>query len=228
MTVSGKVVFDDLGRVVQQGQPVFETGYNAAFTNYLTAKNPTLFTYDPLDRTTIVMTPDAKGPSKYATTTTTYGFGQVNATSSVYATTKVVDPIGNAVGGGKGTKVSFKDVDDRIVAVVEYNNTIPIITTYEYDPLGQITAVWDDKKNQTTIAYDQLGRRTMINNPDTGKTVSVYDNASNVKVFAPRTDALISATETTSLNQVTKDQFNAILAQHNPLTVRQVIAMDQT
>jgi hypothetical protein len=56
---------------------------------------------------------------------------------------------------------------------------------------------------------------------------SLY-NASNVKVFAPRTDAVISATETTPLSQVTKDQFNAILAQHNPLTVRQVISMDQT
>ena len=64
-----------------------------------------------------------------------------------------------------------------------------------------------------------------------GKSISYNGslyNASNVKVFTPRTDAVISSTETTSLNQVTKDQFNAILQQHNPLTVRQVIAMDQT
>jgi hypothetical protein len=64
-----------------------------------------------------------------------------------------------------------------------------------------------------------------------GKSISYNGslyNASNVKVFTPRTDAVISPTETTSLNQVTKDQFNAILQQHNPLTVRQVIAMDQT
>ncbi len=180
MTVSGKVVFDDLGRVAQQGQPVFETGYNAAFTNYSTAKNPTLFTYDTLDRTTMVMTPDAKGPNQYATTTTEYGFSQVNATSPVYATTKVVDPIGNAVGGGKGTKVSYKDVDDRIMAVVEYNNTIPIITTYEYDPLGQIIHILDDKKNLTTVEYDNLGRRTMIDNPDAGKTVYGYDANGNL------------------------------------------------
>lgn len=56
---------------------------------------------------------------------------------------------------------------------------------------------------------------------------SLY-NASNVKVFTPRTDAVISSTETVSLNQITKDQFNAMLKQHNPLTVRQVIAMDQS
>ncbi len=55
---------------------------------------------------------------------------------------------------------------------------------------------------------------------------SLY-NASNIKVFAPRTEAVISATETQSLNQITKDQFNAILKAHNPLTVRQVIGMDQ-
>jgi RHS repeat-associated protein len=187
MTVSGKVVFDDLGRVVQQGQPMFETGYNPNFNNYLTGKNPTLFFYDPLDRTTVVLTPDAQGSEiigqdHYAKTTTTYGFGQVNLLSPVYATTTVIDPIGNKTGGTgtKGKKVSYKDVDDRIMAVVEFNNTVPVITTYDYDPLGQITTVLDDKKNQTTIAYDQLGRRTMIDNPDTGSTLYGYDANGNL------------------------------------------------
>lgn len=63
-----------------------------------------------------------------------------------------------------------------------------------------------------------------------GKSISYNGslyNASNVKVFTPRSDAVISSTETVSLNQITKDQFNALLKEHNPLTVRQVIAMDQ-
>lgn len=182
MTVSGKVVFDDLGRVAQKGQPVFETGYNPNFTNYITAKNPTLFTYDPLDRTTMVKAPDAKASGGYAITTTTYDFAQVSLTSPIYARTTVIDPIGNSPEGTgfKGRKESYKDVADRIMAVVEYNNGVKITTTYEYDPLGQITSVWDEKKNHTLIVYDQLGRRTIIDNPDTGKTEYGYDANGNL------------------------------------------------
>jgi hypothetical protein len=59
----------------------------------------------------------------------------------------------------------------------------------------------------------------------------VYDghlyNVANVKVMAPTTEAVISPTETKSLDGMTKDQFNELLKQHKPLTVRQVIALDQ-
>lgn len=55
----------------------------------------------------------------------------MNNSGTLYATTKVVDPIGNAAGEAnrKGTKVSYKDVDDRIMAVVEYNHGATITTT---------------------------------------------------------------------------------------------------
>jgi RHS repeat-associated protein len=181
MTVSGQIVFDDLGRVTQQGQPVFESGYNEAFGNQ-PAKNPTFFAYDTLDRTVMIQTPDGNAPGSLATTTTTYTFGQVSNSGNLYAMTIVVDPEGNKVNGAnrRGTKVSFKDVDDRIVAVTEYNNGVPITTTYAYDPLGQIATVADAKNNITTVAYDMLGHRIAITNPDTGKTGYKYDANGNL------------------------------------------------
>ncbi len=181
MTVSGQIDFDDLGHVTAQGQPVFESGYNTAFSNQ-PAKNPTLFTYDTLDRTVIIQTPDDNAPGRLATTTTAYTFGYVNNSGNLYAMTIVVDPEGNKVGGAnrRGTKVSYKNVDDRIVTVTEYNNGAPVTTSYAYDPLGQITLVADAKNNVTTVEYDLLGRRTAITNPDTGKTGYKYDANGNL------------------------------------------------
>ncbi len=63
---------------------------------------------------------------------------------------------------------------------VEHNHGAPITTTYNYDPLGQITDVWDHKQNHTTVEYDDLGRRTAINNPDTGRTEYRHDANGNL------------------------------------------------
>ena len=183
MTVSGPVVYDELGRTVEQGQPLFQGGGDLyGYLSQQLPKNPTHFGYDPLDRTVRVETPDAQGRSGYAVTTTTYGFGKTGSSGVLYATTKVVDPIGNAAGEAnrKGTKISFKDVDERIAAVVEYNNGAPITTSYDYDPLGQITTVRDNKGNTTTVEYDLVGRRTAITNPDTGRTEYGYDANGNM------------------------------------------------
>ena len=170
-TVSGKILFDVLGRVVQQGQPIFEAGYSAAFTDQLSPQNPTLFAYDTLDRTVVVQTPDSKAPGNYATTLTSYTFG-VLGNSPLYAKTAVVDPMGNS-------KESYKDVHDRIVAVIEHNGAA-VATTYAYDPLGEITDVWDNKGNHTAVVYDEVGNRTEIDNPDTGGTVYNYDANGNL------------------------------------------------
>lgn len=78
------------------------------------------------------------------------------------------------------TKESYRDVRELITSVKETNNKVDIWTSYTYDPLKQITEVSDAKGNLTKATYDNLGRRTSLANPDTGKTVTVYDTASNV------------------------------------------------
>lgn len=183
MVASGLVTYDELGRTIEQGQPVFQSaGDIYGYLRQTTAKNPTKTAYDPLDRTVRIETPDNQASGGYAVTTTAYNFGKISNSNTLYATTKVVDPIGFAASEAnrKGTKISYKDVDDRIGAVVEYNFGSPIITSYDYDPLGQITQVKDDRGNLTSVEYDKVGRRTAITNPDTGRTEYNYDANGNL------------------------------------------------
>ncbi|WP_243374939.1 SpvB/TcaC N-terminal domain-containing protein [Geotalea sp. SG265] len=183
MVVSGLITYDELGRTIEQAWPNFQsTGDLYGYVPIDIDKKSTKTAYDPLDRTIRLETPDRQASSGYAITTTSYGFGQVNNSGTLYATTKVVDPIGNAAweANRKGTKLSYKDVDDRIMAVVEFNHGAPITTTYDYDPLGQITLVKDDRGNRTTVEYDLVGKRTAIVNPDTGRTEYDYDANGNL------------------------------------------------
>ncbi|HAK59486.1 MAG TPA: hypothetical protein DCO77_03755, partial [Nitrospiraceae bacterium] len=186
MNVSGLVVFDALGRLVQQGQPLFRTNNRYGFEDLAAQPNqplnPSKFIFDPVDRTTMVMRPDSSAPGGYARTTTTYGFGSVNAGGPLYAKITMIDPEGNRVNGAnrRGTKVTFKDVSNNVVAAVQYNNGASITTAYGYDTLNQLTEIRDAMGNRTTIEYDLLGRRTAITNPDTGRTEYGYDAQGNL------------------------------------------------
>ncbi len=186
MTVSGTIVFDQLGRVKEQDQASFNTSKDSLYIPDLVRYNTTRLYYDGLDRTTRVESPDAGAPGGIAVTTTTYGFGAIAGVTGNLFKTRVIDPEGSLVNGaeGRGTKISYKDVHDRIHAVVEYNKVggavKEIVTTYNYDTMGQITHVKDVKNNITTVSYDRLGRRLTINNPDTGLTKYTYDPNGNV------------------------------------------------
>ncbi len=166
--VSGTVVFDSLGRTIQQGQPAFRSGY--AYED-LTTQYPTLFTYDTLDRTNSIVTPDK------ATTTMSYGFDTSPDGAGMLFLVKVVDPMYRS-------KESYKDVHDRIHAVKEHGKlegtNVDIKTIYAYNIMGEIINVTDAKNNQTNITYDLLGNRLTIDNPDTGLTTYTYDANGNV------------------------------------------------
>jgi RHS repeat-associated protein len=168
--VSGKVLYDALGRISEQGQPL-PGGLNFEQRDDIAMRNATKFFYDMLDRTITVEAPDG------AITRTAYDFGNAPATGEYLFRTVVVDPMGNV-------KQSYKDVHDRIHAVTEFNKekeqVIAISTIYRYDALGQIRSITDARGNITTVAYDLLGRRLSITNPDTGQTIYTYDPNGNV------------------------------------------------
>jgi len=180
MIVSGRVAMDALGRAIAQYYPTAITKGSSDLSFIsdwdLTAK-PTTTDYDVLDRATSTTLPDT------TTTTMAYGFGN-DAFGSQRFQTIVTDANGNA-------RQSYRDVRELITSVVEENrpfgtNGLPsgsgkvqFATKYVYDPLKQIEQVIDYKGNITKIEYDHLGRRTVIDNPDTGKTETVYDDASN-------------------------------------------------
>ncbi|MDH3976685.1 MAG: hypothetical protein OEV42_20680, partial [Deltaproteobacteria bacterium] len=161
MTISGKAIYDAFGRVIQQGQPVFEAGYQTAFNIQGEPKNPTLFEYDVLDRQTRITLPDN------SFSTIVYGF------EDNLFMTKVTD------GEGK-IKNSLKDLRDGIRTMKEKLGNGWIITKYIYNPISEIIEIIDDRDNHTYVTYDMLGRRLSIDNPDTGNVEYKYDEAGNL------------------------------------------------
>lgn len=87
------------------------------------------------------------------------------------------------------------------------NKPVQVVTTYEYDPLGQITTVVDNKGNTTTVDYDDLGRRLTITNPDTGMTTYKYDaNGNLTSKFTAKNDKI---TYNHVFNRLTTIDYNA-------------------
>ncbi len=167
MVVSGRVLFDHMGRAVSQYYPVTEPkGTNTTFNPSFDVITPTTMAYDVLDRNLKTTIPDG------TSTSIDYGFGPDRAGVTQFETT-VTDANGKV-------KKTYRDVRELITAVREFNQGSTLWTSYVYDPLKQIVKVVDDRSNVTTVAYDNLGRRTAIKNPDTGKTQTRYDLASNV------------------------------------------------
>ncbi|MEK8019536.1 MAG: RHS repeat domain-containing protein [Candidatus Parabeggiatoa sp.] len=168
MTVSGHVVFDFIGRGIEQYYPITESlGSPGVFNTSVDSIQPTVTVYDVMDRTVSTTIPDA------TSTLTAYGFGSDRNEQTQFKT-KVTDANGIF-------KETFKDVRGVITAVKEFNEGETLWTSYEYDSLKQIVTVVDDQNNVTTVSYDNWGRRTHINSPDMGLTETVSDLASNVR-----------------------------------------------
>jgi RHS repeat-associated protein len=169
MVVSGRVVFDFLGRTIRQFYPVTEAlGLAGTFNTAFDAVQPTRTTFDILDRATEVEIPDG------TKTRTTYDFAPDRAGRTQFRTT-VIDGLGVR-------KEMFRDVRALITTVNEFNDggAQVLRTSYAYDPLKQITSVTDNNNNLTRVEYDTLGRRTAIDSPDAGRTALAYDLADNL------------------------------------------------
>ncbi|MFK3979614.1 SpvB/TcaC N-terminal domain-containing protein [Micromonospora sp. NPDC050397] len=170
MTVSGRTVYDFLGRAVEQYYPTTELKgpLNNRFRSTFDSVRPTRTSFDVLDRATRTVLPDQ------TVTSTAYGFGPDRAGSTQFEVA-ATDANGN-------TTRTYTDVRRLTVGVMEANPAggQPVIwTSYGYDALGQLTRLVDDQDNVTTSAYDHFGRRTVVDNPDTGRTQTVYDLADN-------------------------------------------------
>ncbi|MCS7478059.1 RHS repeat domain-containing protein [Umezawaea endophytica] len=171
MVVSGRGVFDFLGRYVEQYHPVTEPkgDANTRFTTAVDPVRPTRMDHDVLDRPTRVTLPDDTA------STVAYGFGPDRSGATQFETV-------NTDANGKQRR-TYTDVRELTTAVKEFNpagGQPEIWTSYAYDQLGQITSAVDDRGNTTRAAYDNLGRRTLVDSPDSGKTETGYDLAGNV------------------------------------------------
>jgi RHS repeat-associated protein len=169
MRVSGRITFDTKGRVVSEGQPVFDRQAAKDFVK-VPVKHPTTFTHDALDRVRTVTFPHG------GTTRVDYVFGTL-AGARKLLTVRTDSKL-------RVTKF-YRDVADNVVGV-EQTNTIAgasktLLTRYTYDALDQLTKVEDAKGNATTLEYDTLGRNVLLTSPDLGRTELRFDPAGNLQ-----------------------------------------------
>ncbi|MFE7033661.1 SpvB/TcaC N-terminal domain-containing protein [Streptomyces sp. NPDC057621] len=171
MTVSGRTVLDVLGRAVKQYYPVTEPkgAANTAYNPAVDTVRPTTFTYDVTDRPLRTELPDGTVSS------VEYGFGEDRAGRTQFETV--------ATDAKDNRTRAYADVRQQKTAVREpgaKTDDAQIWTSYEYDALGQLTKVRDNKDNTTKSEYDDLGRRTVVDSPDAGRTTTVHDPAGNM------------------------------------------------
>jgi RHS repeat-associated protein len=171
MTVSGRTVYDFVGRGVEHYYPVTEAkgAANTTFNPAFDAVAPTRQTFDILDRVTRTTIPDN------TFSTVAYGFGPDRSGTTRFETV--------STDANTKQRRTYADVRGLTTSVKEFNPAAgqPVIwTSYGYDPLRRITTVADDRGNTTSSAYDPLNRRTVVDSPDAGRTETRYDPAGNV------------------------------------------------
>ena len=160
--VSGKVIYDCFGRTIKQYHPVTESLENLNYNPDSVLSTLTATFYDILDRPVRVVLPTNDS------TTWSYGFGLHNG--KTYFRTTTTDPNGIAVSVLTGTR------RQRVKTIAP----LSAVTTFTYDPLGQLLQSTDPCQNSTYYTYDMLGRMIQRVHPDAGTDTYIYDGAGNI------------------------------------------------
>ena len=174
--VSGKVVYDCFGRTVAQYHPVVEPLENMGYNQNYVSSTLTATSYDVLDRPLKVVLPTNDS------TITEYGFG--THSGKTYFRTTAIDPNGIAITTLTGTR------KQQIKTVAPCN----AVTTFTYDPLGQLKTSTDPCHYTTSYTYDMLGRMTQRVHPDAGTDTYLYDGAGNMVKHATQVLAIAGET----------------------------------
>ncbi|MCX5697566.1 MAG: FG-GAP-like repeat-containing protein [Candidatus Omnitrophica bacterium] len=181
--VSGLVKYDSRGQVKEKYLPYFvSASEDFEIPAYDTPHNS--YDYDALGRLIKSTNPDL------SYSTISYSLWKRTAT----------DENGHSITG-------YSDAYGRVIKVQEQNNTQIYNTNYQYDTLGNLTQVTDNKNNITQMWYDSLGRKLKMNDPDMGICLYAYDDVGNL---VQQTDAKIQVLSFNydSLNRLTTKLVN--------------------
>jgi RHS repeat-associated protein len=189
-------VFDGLGRVTQSQLTSDPQG--TVYTDT---------TYDALGRVATVSNPYRNGTDITTTTgTTIYGYdalgrkisetypdNSVLTTAYCGPSTLVTDPTGKWRRSRVDGLGRLVEVDEPNAPGASVNSNgcpgtgEPIwVTTYGYDPLGNLTSVVQNGSHQRTFTHDSLSRLLTASNPETGTITYAYNNDG---VLISKTDA---------------------------------------
>jgi RHS repeat-associated protein len=168
MTVSGRLMYDAFGRVLESYYPVSEPkGSEAIFNQAFDNITPTKTTYDVLNRALKITLPDG------AVSDIGYGFGN-DREGAIQFSTKATDANGI-------WKESYTNVRGLTKAVQEkYSQGSNIWTSFNYNAINELIVAKDDQNNEIKSTYDWLGRRTQMVHPDAGISFFEYDLANNI------------------------------------------------
>lgn len=178
MVASGAVKYDELGRVIRTGQPMFDNDTDHADVELVDVAmlHPTKFEYDALNRVIKVTRPDE------ATTTTDYDIEEFDNVMRLHA--KTTDANGKVVD-------TYTSLDGDILGVKRTNHIAgdekELITRYTYRIDGPLLQVTDAKGNITTAEYDSIGRLVSLDNPDTGLVTYSYSSDGNLGAYQTAT-----------------------------------------
>ncbi len=167
MIVSGRMLFDGLGRPTQAYYPITENmGNIGVFNTTFDRVTAVTTTYDILDRGLSVTLPDGSG------TQTNYGFDSDQKGIKQFST-KTIDANG---------KVSqqLTDLRGRVISTKKLTSYGAVWTSFVYNAMGEEIAATDDLGHTTTSIYDWLGRRINRIHPDAGLTTFTFDLAGNM------------------------------------------------
>jgi RHS repeat-associated protein len=172
-----------------------EDGLHANFANYSIRQD---FQLDGLGRTVKVSNPYRPSAGEIAIYTTT----EFDLSGRVKSITTPDSAVVSTVYSGNEATVtdqaqkkrkSVTDALGRLKQVYEDPTGSSLLTTYEYDTLGNLTKVIQDNNPQAPIqpprifGYDPLSRLRTATNPESGTITYDYDNNGNLK---KKTDAL--------------------------------------
>jgi YD repeat-containing protein len=169
LTVSGKILYDGLGRPTHTFYPFAEDKGSETRLNPQSAssKPATVTTYDVLDRPVALTLADG------AVTTSSYGFGNDRSNTQQFKT-RAVDANGVAT-------EQFTNIRGLVTATKNSSRQDgDIWTSFEYDPVNQQIAYTNNLGHKTTMKYDLLGRCVERNHPDAGLSSYKYDPLGNI------------------------------------------------
>jgi RHS repeat-associated protein len=166
MIVTGRMLFDGLGRQAAVYYPVVEDkGTDSVFNKNFDRIAPALTTYDVLNRVLVTTLPDG------SVNQNVYGFGSDRQQKTQFSK-KSTDANG---------KVSeqMTSVRGMVTAHKIYTGKGDVWTSFAYDAMNQQLSSTDDIGAATISQYDMFGRLVSRLHPDEGLTQYTYDLADN-------------------------------------------------
>ncbi|MFQ6602988.1 SpvB/TcaC N-terminal domain-containing protein [Flavobacterium sp. C3NV] len=159
--VSGKIIYDGLGRSIASYYPTTTSIIDNNFSNALSNITPTKTEYDEMSRPVKVTLPDG------STNTMTFSLENYDGLPVLHATK--TDALNK-------TSQTFTDAKGQNLASMQND----LLTKFEANALGEMIKVTDVMNHITKSSYDWLGRRVQFTHPDAGTITLQYDLAGNL------------------------------------------------